>query len=61
MVIQSNMSPKAIAEVWEMTAIIFKKFNIPLSENALETFIDADILTNLLFVDGGDEYHTVLN
>lgn len=49
MVIQSNMSPKAIAEVWELTATIFKKYNIPLSENALETFIDADILTNLLY------------
>jgi hypothetical protein len=49
MVIQSNMSPKAIAEVWELTVTIFEKYNIPLSEIAMESFIDADILTNLLF------------
>jgi hypothetical protein len=49
MVIQSNMSPKAIAEVWELTVTIFEKYNIPLSEIAMEIFIDADIVTNLLF------------
>lgn len=29
MVIQANMSPKAIAEVWEATTDIFNKHNIP--------------------------------
>jgi hypothetical protein len=48
-VIQSNMSPKAIAEVWELTVAIFEKYHIPLSEIAMETFIDAEILTILLY------------
>ncbi|CAM4051539.1 hypothetical protein [Mesobacillus zeae] len=49
MVIQSNMSPKAIIEVWEITAPIFLKFNVPLTEKSLETIIEeADTLTNLL-------------
>lgn len=48
MVIQTNMSPKAIVEVWEVTATIFNKHNVPLTEKAMETFIEADRLTNLL-------------
>ncbi len=48
MVIQSNMSPKAIVEVWKETATIFTKFNIPLTDKTLESFIDSNILHNLL-------------
>ena len=31
MVIQSNMSPKAIVDVWEVTADIFKENQLPLT------------------------------
>lgn len=48
MVIQSNMSPKAIVEVWEKTATIFEKYNVPITEKTLETFIEADTMTILL-------------
>jgi hypothetical protein len=48
MVIQSNMAPTAIVEIWGNTAPIFVKFNIPVTEKALETIIGADNLTNLL-------------
>ena len=48
MVIQSNMSPKAIVEAWKVTVTIFKKHNVPLTEQAMETFIESDILNNLL-------------
>lgn len=48
MVIQSNMSPKAIVEVWENTAPIFVKFNVPLSDKPLETLFQTETLTKLL-------------
>jgi hypothetical protein len=48
MVIQSNMSPKAIVEVWEITAPIFVKFNVSLTEETLESIVRAEILQNLL-------------
>ncbi|MCG1139878.1 hypothetical protein K4T90_11625 [Staphylococcus epidermidis] len=49
MVIQANMSPKAVVEVWETTAPIFVKFNVPLSEKSLEIIVEeADTLTDLL-------------
>jgi hypothetical protein len=48
MVIQSNMSPKAIVEVWEDTGPVFIKFNVLLTERALETTIDPNILPKLL-------------
>ncbi|MBT2691292.1 hypothetical protein J7I93_24460 [Bacillus sp. ISL-47] len=48
MVIQSNMSPKSIVEVWKDTAPIFLKFNIPLTEKTLETTLGKDTLTSLL-------------
>jgi hypothetical protein len=49
MVIQSNMSPKAIVEVWEITAPIFVKFNVPLTDRTLECIIDSEVIPNLLF------------
>ena len=48
MVIQSNMSPKAIVAVWEDTEPVFIRFNVPLTEKTLETTIDANILPKLL-------------
>jgi hypothetical protein len=48
MVIQSNMSPKAIAEVWKNTAPIFMKFNVALTDMTLESIIDPKIPPNLL-------------
>lgn len=47
-VIQSNMSPIAIVDVWENTEPVFVKFNVPLTETTLETTIDTDILHKLL-------------
>ena len=48
MVIQSNMSPKAIVEVWKISAPIFVEFNVPLTERTLESIIDPGILPNLI-------------
>jgi len=48
MVIQANMSPKAIAEVWEVTAGIFNKHNIPLTSQALEVLLQEEQLASLL-------------
>jgi hypothetical protein len=48
MVIQSNMSPKAIVEVWEVTADIFKKYQISLSNQPLETLLENQKLIFLL-------------
>ncbi len=48
MVIQSNMSPGAIVAVWEDTANVFKKYNVPIIKQSLETLVGSDILTSLL-------------
>lgn len=48
MVIQSNMSPIAIVDVWEVTADIFKENEIPLTKQTLETLVEAEQLTSLL-------------
>ncbi|CAG9609457.1 hypothetical protein [Pseudoneobacillus rhizosphaerae] len=48
MVIQSNMSPKAIVEVWGVTETIFKKYNIPLSNQNLETLLENQELFQLI-------------
>jgi hypothetical protein len=48
MVIQPNMSPKAIVAVWGNTATIFKKYKIPLTEKTLETLIEVNTLSILL-------------
>ncbi|MBU8915811.1 hypothetical protein [Neobacillus sp. 114] len=48
MVIQSNMSPKAIVKVWEITSPIFAKYKVPLTDKTLEITIDSEILPNLL-------------
>jgi hypothetical protein len=48
MVIQSNMSPKAIVEVWEITGPIFEKFNVPLADKTLERIVDSELVPILL-------------
>jgi hypothetical protein len=47
-VIQSNMSPRAIVEVWEMTAEIFNKYRIPIINQSLETLVEEQHLSILL-------------
>lgn len=48
MVIQSNMSSKAIVEIWTSTADIFKKHHVPIIDKALETMIEAQTLSIIL-------------
>lgn len=48
MVIQANMSPKAIVDVWVETKDVFKKYDIPISELALEALADENTLPELL-------------
>ncbi|GAM12293.1 hypothetical protein [Mesobacillus selenatarsenatis] len=48
MVIQSNMSPEAIVDVWEDTADVFTKYNIPLVNQSLERLVNNDLLIVLL-------------
>lgn len=48
MVIQSNMSPKAIVEIWEITRGIFKKYEIPLVDDSLRELTNKDVLSLLL-------------
>lgn len=48
LVIQSKMSPKAIAEAWENTKDVFHEYNVPISGKSLETLVDKDILDSLL-------------
>lgn len=48
MVIQSNMSPKAIVEVWGVTETIFNKYNIPLTNQTLESLLENQKLLHLI-------------
>lgn len=48
MVIQANMSPRAIVDVWENTAVVFTKYNIPLVNQSLEKLVNNDLLILLL-------------
>jgi hypothetical protein len=48
MVIQSNMSPEAIVDVWRDTADVFKKHNVPLTKQSLETLVESEHLPSLL-------------
>nr|WP_231607408.1 MULTISPECIES: hypothetical protein [unclassified Fictibacillus] len=42
------MSPRAIVEVWEMTAEIFNKYRIPIINQSLETLVEEQHLSILL-------------
>jgi hypothetical protein len=48
MVIQSNMSPDDIIEVWGKTADVFKKYNVPHSKQSLETVVESNLLPSIL-------------
>ncbi|MCQ6282693.1 hypothetical protein [Bacillus sp. EB600] len=48
MVIQSNMTSKAISEVWEETLEVFQKYNIPITEKRLQVLANDKILQVLL-------------
>ncbi|GAE31991.1 MULTISPECIES: hypothetical protein [Halalkalibacter] len=48
MVIQSNMSPEAIVDVWGETKEVFKKYNVPLTKQTLKTLVGSERLYSLL-------------
>lgn len=48
MVIQSNMSPKAIVGVWRETVEVFNKYQIPFIEKTLESLLEEEQLVSLL-------------
>lgn len=49
MVIQSNMSPKAIISVWEETVAVFEKYGIAVgSDHSLEELVNKEKLEELL-------------
>ncbi|RDU37822.1 hypothetical protein DRW41_08365 [Neobacillus piezotolerans] len=48
MVIQANMSPVGIVDVWGEMASIFKKHNIPLTKQSLEEIVEGNALSLLL-------------
>lgn len=48
MVIQGNMSPKAIVDVWEVTEAIFDKHEIPHVGQTLEILVEEKQLHSLL-------------
>lgn len=51
MIIQSNMSPEGIVEVWKSTAYIFIKFKIPINKQSLEKLVKDQTLLSLLLVE----------
>ncbi|EFV75088.1 MULTISPECIES: hypothetical protein [Cytobacillus] len=48
MVIQSNMSPEAIIQIWENTLDKFEKYNVPISKKTLEELVNVSVLPALL-------------
>lgn len=48
MVIQSNMTSKAITEVWEDALEVFLKYNVPITEKTLQILVKENILQFLL-------------
>ena len=48
MVIQSNMTSKDITQVWEDTVEVFLKYNVPITEMALQVLVNNNILQVLL-------------
>ena len=48
MVIQSNMSPVAIVDVWGDTASVFEKYNVPLGKQSLDSLVGNELLLPLL-------------
>lgn len=48
MVIQSNMTSKAITEVWEDTVEVLLKYNVPITDKALQVLVADNTLQVLL-------------
>ncbi|OIK10870.1 hypothetical protein BIV60_19695 [Bacillus sp. MUM 116] len=48
MVIQSNMTSKAITELWEETIEVFQKYNVPITEKVLQVLVTENTLQVLL-------------
>ncbi|MFJ7728560.1 hypothetical protein ACIQXV_20730 [Neobacillus sp. NPDC097160] len=48
MVIQLNMNSKAITEVWEDTVKVFQKYNVPITNKALQALVTDNTLQVLL-------------
>jgi hypothetical protein len=48
MVIQSNMTSKAISEVWEETIEVFQKYKVPIAEKTLQVLVNENILEVIL-------------
>jgi hypothetical protein len=48
MVIQPNMSPIAITEIWSNAKVILDKYKVPISEKPLESIVDSHVLDSLL-------------
>jgi len=46
--IKEYKHPKAIVDVWEVTADIFKENELPLTKQTLETLVEEEQLTSLL-------------
>ncbi|MDX8365512.1 hypothetical protein [Cytobacillus sp. IB215665] len=48
MVIQSNMSPKGIVDIWKETEVVFNKYNVPITTQSLEILVKNELLHSLL-------------
>jgi len=48
MVIQSNMTSKAISDVWEDTVEVFQNYHVPITEKTLQVLVNDTILQVLL-------------
>lgn len=48
MVIQPNMSPKSIVEVWGSTEEVFNKNNVTITDKALESLFNGNKLASLI-------------
>ncbi|MGM7685177.1 hypothetical protein ACSVDA_24030 [Cytobacillus sp. Hm23] len=48
MVIQSNMSPQGIVDIWKETEVVFNKNNVPITTQSLEILVKNELLHSLL-------------
>lgn len=51
MVIQRNMSPQAITEIWVETNKVFKEFKVPVTNHSLSSLVKDDISLQLLLTE----------
>ncbi len=48
MVIQSNMSPRAIVREWDATADVFARYRVPLTREPIEELVEEERIPLLL-------------